>query len=296
MTIRRPARAALVGLLTAAALVVAVGALLVSLRAPRSDLDWAVDHAVPARVDGLDGGPVTIRDMRDFRHREGGAFEEGYRDLTFHPDDVRRVWFVLAPFADRWRGLAHTFLSFELTGDRYVSVSVEARREAEEGYSLMRGVLRGFEVTYVVGTEEDLVGLRALRGDSLYMYPARADARRSRELFLDVLRRAEAVRISPEFYNTFLNNCTTNLRDHVNRIASDPLPWGWGMVFPGYSDGLALEHGLLDVDEPIDEARRRFRVDAAAREALRAAAPDFSVRMRAGLPPPLSSEDAARGR
>ena len=251
-------------------------------RRPQVDRDWAADQAVSARID-IDGGRVHIRNLRDFRHRTAGAFDEAYTELAFDADDVRATWFVLAPFANRWRGLAHTFLSFELTGDRFVAVSMEARRETHETYSVLGGLIRRFELTYVVGTEADLLGLRALRGDSLYLYPARATPEQSRDLLLDVLARAEQVRTAPEFYNTVTNNCATNIRDHVNRIA-DVLPYGWGMLFPGYSDGLALERGLIDTDLPLEAARERFRVDGRAREALSDGDREgFPVAVRRGL-------------
>lgn len=269
----------LVAVLVAALLLVAY----VVRRAPRVDRDWAADQAVPARVSFADGR-VRIENLRDFRHRPDGGFSEGYRDVDYELADVRRVWFVLAPFARRWRGLAHGFLSFELTGDRFVSVSVEARREADEAYSLLGGLLRRFELTYVVGTEEDVVGLRAVRGDTLFVYPSRAGPEQARALLVDVLERAEHLRSEPEFYHTFLNNCLTNLRDHVNRLEGVSLPFGWGMLLPGYSDGLALEHGLLDTELELDDARRRFRVDERARDLLLAesGAGDFSGAIRGG--------------
>ncbi len=245
-----------------------VGAvLLVAIRAPRTDRDWAADQAVPARVDLADDS-VRIRDLRDFRHEPDGAFVEGYRDVTWALEDVRGVWFVLAPFAKRWRGLAHGFLSFELTGDRFVSISVEARREEGEPYSLLGGLARRFELTYVVGTEEDVVGLRAVRGDTLFVYPSRASPEQARTLFVDMLRRAERLHHEPEFYNTFFSNCMTNVRDHVNGLEGVHLPYGWGMLLPGYSDRLALDHGVLDSDLSIERARERFRVDVRARRAL----------------------------
>jgi hypothetical protein len=70
-----------------------------------------------------------------------------------------------------------------------------------------------------------------------------------------MLRRAQALQAEPEFYNTFANNCATNLRTHVNRTAAEPLPFGWGILFPGYSDELALERGLLATDLPLEAAR-----------------------------------------
>jgi hypothetical protein len=252
-----------------------------AFQAPRSDRDWAADQARPARVT-FDGDRVAIQDLRDFRHTADGSDIEGYRSVEFDPADVQRVWFVLAPFANRWRGLAHGFVSFELTGDRYVSISVEARREADETYSLVGGLLRGFEKTYVVGTEEDLIGLRAVRGDTLFVYPSRAAPEQARALFVDMLRAAERLRTRPEFYNTLLDNCMTALRDHVNRLEGVSLPYGWGILLPGYSDGLALEHGLLDTELPLELARERFRVDVRAREALErdASAAEFSRAIR----------------
>ncbi len=251
-------------------------------RIPLSERDWATDHARVIRAETFEDR-VRIHDLRDFDWSAPEAEQEGYQTADFPLEDVRRVWFVLAPFAERWRGLAHSFMSFEFTDDRFLAVSVEARRESGEDYSLLRGIWRGFETTYVVGTERDLIGQRAIRGDTLFLYPSIATAEQARVLFVDMMRRAETLGEHPEWYNTFLNNCTTNLRDHVNRIASDPLPWGWGILMPGYSDALALGHGLLDTDLEIEAARERFRVDALAREALNED-DGFGRRIRANMP------------
>lgn len=37
----------------------------------------------------------------------------------------------------------------------------------------------------------------------------------------------------------------------------ETLPWGWGVLLPGYSDALALEHGMLATDLAVEEARAR---------------------------------------
>jgi len=249
---------------------------------PLAERDWATDHARMIRTEMLEDR-VRLHDLRDFDWSAPKESQEGYRTADYELADVRHVWFVLAPFAERWRGLAHSFMSFEFSNDRFLAVSVEARRESGEEYSLLRGVWRGFETTYVVGTERDLIGQRAIRGDTLFLYPSRATAAQARELFVDMMRRADSLREDPEWYNTFLNNCTTNLRDHVNRIASDPLPWGWGILMPGYSDALALGHGLLDTDLDIDAARMRFRVDPLAREAIEDGEA-FGRNVRASMP------------
>ena len=251
-------------------------------RIPLAERDWATDHARVIRTESFPDR-VRIHDLRDFDWSAPEGSQENYRTEDFHLADVRRVWFVLAPFAERWRGLAHSFMSFEFTDDRFLAVSVEARRETGENYSLMRGIWRGFETTYVVGTERDLIGQRAIRGDTLFLYPSVATPEQAQALFVDMMSRAESLGQEPEWYHTFLNNCTTALRDHVNRIASDPLPWGWGILMPGYSDALALGHGLLDTDLDIEGARERFRVDSLAREAVNDG-DGFGRKIRASMP------------
>lgn len=272
-------------LLTWVLVLAAAGAALAfARRRPKSDRDWASDHARPARVTLLDG-EVRIRDLRDLHHTAPNAFTERYRDVEFELDQVRGVWLVLAPFArPRLRPLAHTFVSFELEGDRYVAVSVEARREVDEPYSIVGGLLRRFEITYVIGTERDLIGLRALRGDPLHLYRSVASPRRARSLFRDMLERAERVRTRPEFYHSIVNNCATNLRDHLNRVIDDPLPWGWGVVFPGLLDRFAREHGLLEVRGTLAQTRTDHRVEHKALEAMGESAAEFSRAIRAGLP------------
>ena len=188
-----------------------------------------------ARLPSLTGGRVR------------GALHLG----NVRPGRRAGVWFVLAPFTGSWSGLAHTFVSFELAGGRFLAISVEARRERGEDYFIWGGLMRPLEMTYVVGTESDLLGVRALRGDVLYLYPSKASPDQARAMLVDMLRRAQRFQTEPEFYNSVWNNCATNLRAHVNRVVEEPLPFGWGILFPGYSDKLALERGLLATNLPL---------------------------------------------
>lgn len=271
---------------SAALLAVAVGAIgvLLLLRTPNNERDWAVDQArLPAIT--MEGDQVRIEGIRDFRYDPDDLSPRpAYRDETWKLSDIRRVWFALAPFANRFRGLAHSFLTFEFEGDRFVGISIEARREADESYSLVGGLLQALEMTYVIGTEEDLLGLRALRGDTLFLYPSVATPEQARAIFTDMLERARATQAEPEFYHTLFNNCNTNLRDHVNRATAADLPWGWGVLLPGFSDGLALEEGVLGTELDLEAARVRFRVDEYALEALTDGQGSFSRRIRGGSP------------
>jgi hypothetical protein len=250
------------------------------LRHPSLDRVWVPEQARPAGVK-VYPDRVEVAAVRDFRFGRDGSVRPGYQARSYPLDQLERVWFVVTPFSHGWRGPAHTFATFGFSDGQYVSVSVEARREHGEKYSLWKGVLRQYELTYVVAEEADAIGLRAIAwADPVYLYPIRATPAQVRGAFLQMMRRAESLEREPVFYNTLTDNCTTALLDAANNVARRPIRYGPRILFSGYADAVALEHGLIDTDLPLAAARTRFRIDPLARAAE--GEPDFSERIRAG--------------
>lgn len=238
----------------------------VALRRPSNQRVWVPEQARIPHVAFLGDSAVRVGNVRDFVWRSDSGYAAGWEDRVYDLRRLRRVYFVLSTFARSWRGPAHTFLSFEFDDSSTVAISVEARREAGEAYAPLRGVLRRFEIMYVVGEERDVIGLRAaVWQDPVFMYPVRATADSTRLLFVRLLRRAQQLESRPEFYNTLTSNCATNLVAAVNAFAPHRIRNSYELLLPGYSDALAYRLGLLDTNLPLDEARRRFRVNARAR-------------------------------
>jgi hypothetical protein len=264
-----------------AALVLAVAAIL-ALRAtatPRGTRSWVPEQSRVARVE-IAGDTVRIHDVRSFLYGDSGSVTPRWVDRTYRLDRLERVWFAVSPFGS-WRGPAHTFLSFEFSDSTFVSVSVEARREVGEEYSPLKGVLRRYELIEVIGEEPDVIGLRAdVWNDPVYLYPGRATPAQARALFLALMEREQGLVERPEYYNTLTNNCATNLAWAVNRIAPKRARWSPALLFPGYADDYAEDRGLLDVPEPLDSVRERYRINARAHAAWHAA--DYSFAIRGG--------------
>jgi hypothetical protein len=253
-----------------------------SLRRPSHERTWVIDQQRLPRVE-FAGNTVVIHDVRNFRYDSTGAPIIAYEDRTYNLDRIESVWFALSPFNDDWRGPAHAFLSFGFADSQFVAISVEARRELGEEYSLLKGVLRNYELLYVIGDERDLIGLRANhRGDDVFLYPIRASNEKVRELFVQMLERANRIYEQPEFYNTVTNNCTTNLVDHANSLGAVQIPYGREVLMPGYSDELVVKLGLLGDSLSVEQARERYRINQRAREF--ADDPLFSLRIRGVLP------------
>jgi uncharacterized protein DUF4105 len=273
-------RRRVLGILVGLAMVAAAVMLLV--RQPSQDRAWAIDQSrLPETIVTAD--TVTIRDVRNFAWTGVAAFTPAWEDRTYRLDQVATVWYVLVPFAKRWRGPAHSFVSFGFDDGRYLAISVEARRERTEEYGVLAGMLRKFELIYVIGDERDLIGRRALYdGGEVFLYPIRASREKVREVFVSMLERANALRRRPEFYNTVTNNCTSNLVRHVNLAAPGLIPYSWKMVAPGYSDEVAYRLSLIDSTGSLTAMRDRFRINQRAAAAYNA--PDFSARIRATGP------------
>ena len=246
---------------------------------PSHERNWTIGQQHLPHAE-FRGDSVVISNVRDFDYDSTGNLRtQKYGRRSYHLDSLRTVWFILAPFESDNRGPAHSFLSFGFADSQFISISVEARREAGEDYSILGGMLKRYEIMYVVGTENDLVRLRVARGDDVYVYPIRASQDKVRRLFVEMLQRANKLYEDPEFYNTLSNNCTTNILEHVNAFASKKIPYGREILLPGYADELAEELGLLDTSLPIDEARKRFHINARALQAFYDY-DNFSIRIR----------------
>ena len=261
----------LLSLLVFVALIVAWRA----VRHPRDDRNWIADQRRAPTV-RFAGDSVHITDLRDAdpRTRAPVWLARDY-DLA----QLDSVWLVVAPFSEKWRGPAHTFVTFGFTTGDHVAVSVEARREEGEAYGVVAGAFDQFEVMYVIGTEHDLVGRRIADAEGpVYLYPIRATPEAIRTLFVSMLTRGTALRQHPEYYNTLTNNCTSNLLAHVRPLVDRRIPSGLLTILPGYADAVAKRLDLIADDGDIEAVRARYRIDERGRAGLDAA--DFSARIR----------------
>ncbi|HEX7707262.1 MAG TPA: DUF4105 domain-containing protein [Thermoanaerobaculia bacterium] len=238
---------------------------LVALRLTRSasnDRAWTESQRIAPRVTASDER-VDIRNLRDFTWRSETDFDIRYEDRTYDLSELDSAWYVVSRFGSV-PGLAHAFLSFGF-GDEYVAVSVEARKEATESYSPIRGLLGQYELIYVIGTERDLIGLRTnVWREAVTLYPIRAGRETLQRTFLDIVGRAEKLAVEPELYDTLLNSCSSNIVRHVNTISPGQIRADLRTVLPGYSDRVAHELGMIDSDLPLERLRETFRIDAVA--------------------------------
>ena len=252
-----------------------------SLKAPKVDADWAPDLARTVSVKTV-GDRLTLDDVRDCHYRTPEDFDVRYKTITVDLRTLRSLDFVVERF-HALDAMAHTLLTFGFEDGQHIAISAEIRRERDETFGPLRGMFKNYEVIYVVGTEEDLIGLRTNhRKSRVWLYPIRTTPDRMRKLFVAMLQRAETLADAPEFYHSITNTCTTNIVDHVTRLVPGRIPFSWRTLLPGYAGELAFELALIDTSLPFAEAERAFRIDDLAQEAP--IGEDFSARIRARRP------------
>ena len=274
----KPRRALLIAVVAGVAAAVGTWAALT----PSNERPWVPQQARLTSV-AFSDSTVRVHDVRNFSFTGPDRFTRAYYDTSYDLNKLETAWFVVVPFSKRWRGPAHTFVSFGFTDSQYVSISVEARREKGELYTPLQGLLKRFELIYVVGDERDVIGQRAaFSNEEVYLYPIRAPRERIRQVFVEMLRRASDLRGAPEFYNTLTNNCTSNLVRHVNHVVPGKVPGGIKIMLPGYADEVAQRLGLIDTELDLEQARERFRINDRARRYIDD--PMFSLRIRETSP------------
>lgn len=249
---------------------------------PSNDRDWQPDVArLPYAT--IEGDLVTVHNIRNFAYRTETDYTPAYYTKTYDLRDLDSVDL----YAIYWMGpaIAHTIVSFGFGGKDYLAVSIEARKEKNEGYSSIKGFFRQYELIYVAADERDVVRLRTnYRNDppeDVYLYRVQGSPEVARRFFLDYIDTINELTNHPRFYNTLTANCTNVIWLHA-RVNPGHVPFSWKILASGYVPEYLYSMGRLGTAVPFDELRQRGHINRVARAADDA--PDFSRKIRAGLP------------
>lgn len=245
---------------------------------PSHDRMWKLEQSLLPYAE-MGREEVTIRNVRECRWRTDEEKDVAHQTWSFTWDDVQGVDWVVVPF-QKLPALAHTMLSFRLRDGRVLTLSVEARQERHERYQPLAGTVRQYELMYVWGNEDDLLGLRgAIRGDDVFLYPSPVSAAAAAELLRETLERTNQLAARPEYYDSLTNSCSTNLLVHAQRSLGDEVAADWRRRLPGNGiDRFLYQLGLLGSERTFEEARREAWVSGRIREAF--GTPDFSNKIR----------------
>jgi Domain of unknown function (DUF4105) len=254
---------------------------------PSNDRDWAPDVDRVASIQ-IDGNQLKIHNVRNFDYRSETSFTPIWEDRTYDLNKVKSADFTLCYWGSK--AIAHGIVSFGFDDGRYLAVSIETRKQKSQSFSTIEGFFREYELIYIVSDERDVIRLRTnYRKEDLYLYQSRMNPAEARAVLLSYVESINSLRDQPQFYNALTSNCVTEIVPHA-RAGHPDAHIGWQLLLSGYAARQAYQNGNLDTSMPFEQLEARSHINAAAMAADQD--PDFSNRIRIGLPNPAKDGSA----
>jgi hypothetical protein len=230
---------------------------------PSHDRTWEAGHEALPHITFNDS-EITIDNYRNFTWTGALEATPSYEKRKISLNDISGVDVLISHFSD-FEGMAHIFLSFTVASSTPVVVSLETRREVGENFSPFLGILRQFEIIYVVGDERDLVGVRTeYRDERVYLYPTKATPLQAQRLFTLLSTEINKVYESPQMYNTLTRNCTNEITRQVEKMSETDFPLTWKTILPGYFDEVLYEMEIINSTLSFEETKAAHLIDNTA--------------------------------
>jgi len=248
-----------------------------------NDRKWQRDVAVLPYAT-VQGGQVTIHNIRNLNYRTETDFDVRYYDKTFDLGRLDSVDLI----AVYWMGdaIAHVMVSFGFQGRDFVTFSIETRKELGEEYSTLKGFFKQYELIFIAGDERDLIRVRTdyrKPPEDVYLFRTRMPPENARKFFMEYVRQINSMKEHPEWYNTLTTNCTTDVVRLI-RAYGGQARYNWKVLLSGYAPQYAYDLGALDTRIPFEELRKLSYINPKARAV--GDDPGFSMKIREGLPAP----------
>jgi hypothetical protein len=249
------------------------------LQRPSHNRGWADDVARMLHAE-VNGNSVVLKNVRNFEWRTETDYTPRWEIREYELNQLQSADLVLS----YWMGphIAHTLVSFGFSDGRYLTFSLEIRKEKGEEFSAWKGFFRQYEAVLVAAEEADIIRTRSnARGEEVYLYRLAIEQAQLKTLFLAYLERAAELEKTPEFYNTLTSNCTTVVYELAKRVAPT-LPLDYRLLASGHFAEYAHEQAGLVPGYTYAELRQRGYIVQRAK----AAGPrnNFSEVIRQGLP------------
>ncbi|NYE26578.1 Lnb N-terminal periplasmic domain-containing protein [Pigmentiphaga litoralis] len=246
---------------------------------PSNNRQWADD--VASMTSGtINGNLVTLQNVRNFDWRTETDYTPRWERRDYDLDRLASVDMILSSWG--LPGIAHTLVSFGFDDGRYLTFSVEIRKEKNESFSAIGGFFKEFEMSVVAADERDIIRVRTnVRQEDDHLFRVQVSKDTMRSLFLAYVAEANSLVHTPRFYHTVTANCTTIVYHMMARIVGG-LPMDYRLLLSSMLDGYVYDAGALTQGYPLETLRERGRITDRARAAD--ADPDFSIAIRRGIP------------
>jgi hypothetical protein len=251
-------------------------------RVPSNDRLWQPDVAQLAWAE-VNGDNVRVHNIRHFDYTTETNFQPRWETRDVKISDLRGVDLFVSHWGSPW--IAHALVSFDFGDHRYLTASIEARKEQGESYSAIRGFFRQYERIFILADERDVVRLRTnyRTDEEVRLYRTKTTPADAQALFREYIRWMNTAKEHPEWYNALTTNCTSSFTNFlVDHNIGGVSRWDWRLIANGRGEEMLYELGNYEtagLDWPT--LQQKALINARAKAANPA---DFSRLIRAGAP------------
>lgn len=157
---------------------------------------------------------------------------------SYAAQDVVRVWFIENNYGPMQ---SHIMLTFEFTGDRFLTVSVEVRKENARDFEIWHVLFKTFHVFYILATEYDIVYLRThIRKSPTYRYELNLTKEQREKLFSNICKAIHTTYDNNPVYKVFRTDCVNTLLKNFRDVGIPVKKyfWDWSPTRVLYRSGL----------------------------------------------------------
>lgn len=238
-------------------------------------LGWVVENARQATAQVIED-ELIVRDVRNFEWLGGRDSVPRWEVRRYPLGHLAAVDLFVCTWGNP--RVAHVVVSFVFSDLAPLAFSIETRRETRERWSMLAGLMKSYELIVIAADERDVVRVRTnVRGEQVARYRLKSTPQMRRKLLDLYVDMMNALVRRPQFYNTLLRNCTTEVM-RILRAAGRRVPLDWRILVSGYVPQYLHELDMLEDTRPFDEMVAAADIGQAARDADDAM--DFSQRIR----------------
>lgn len=250
---------------------------------PSDDRLWQPDVAHIANAH-IAGDILTVNNVRNFRWRGNDDYDQRWETRTYRLSQLQGADLFLSYWAGE--SIAHAIVSFDFADSDPLAFSIEIRKEKGELYSAVAGLFKTYELAVIAADERDIVNVRSvIRGEDVRIYRLDMQQKTAMGLLKEYVTLTDEVTLHPRWYNTLTTNCTTVIFYMAQRLDPKISP-DWRILLPGKLPGYLREHDFVSRTVSLDTLVARARIYPRAKG--EEPDPDFSQRIRRGVPYPLS--------